>query len=120
MPAGRFFEKRKHPRFTVSLKCTATVLGHSAAARQFQVTVINASAGGIQLHYDINLQLGERIQLALPAPLPPVASEVVVDVVWFRKNAINFFGHYAAGVRFRSPSEDLLRDIRTVGETASA
>ena len=118
MPAGRFYEKRKHPRFTVSLKCTATPLGRGSASLLVPATIINASAGGIQIHHDFNIQSGERLELVLPAPLPPVASPVEVDVVWTRRNAINFYGHFAAGVRFRFPSEELLRDIRTVGEPA--
>jgi hypothetical protein len=119
MPAVRFFEKRKHPRFPLTLKCTFAVAGHSADA-QIPAIMINASAGGAQLHYDSGIMPGERLNLTFPAPLPPVMNHAEVTVVWVRKNAINLFGHYAAGVKFQRPSEDLLRDILAVGEKLAA
>ncbi len=92
-------DKRKHPRFSVDLPVEyykiGSIVKHNGRA-------INASQGGLLLHFSEPLQIGQylRLKFFLPSGFRLSAIETIAEVTWINTQLGEGEEHYRSGVRF--------------------
>ena len=118
---ARHDEKRTAPRTTTVMPVKCIIIGHQASAplsfrtaqaegSEFPAKTINVSKEGILINCDSDLTVGTRLQIVMTAPTDGHQIHLHADVAWSRKNAMNLFGRYAAGLEIRKiePEDRLL------------
>ena len=112
-------EKRVFPREIVHLSGTGTILSkgpggegkrmHEAkgGGARFPVSTADVSASGLQLHFNADLVTRDMLRLMFPGNEPGQQLEIEGQLVWVRKNAVDIFGRYTAGMHFRKPDDSL-------------
>jgi hypothetical protein len=109
-------EKRVAPRITAVVPVKARILAHAASALpsyraalekhgEFLAKTINVSRSGLLINSDADLVPGTRLALTLEAPDDGHTIRIEADVAWSRRNSINLFGRFAAGLRIRKIGE---------------
>jgi hypothetical protein len=108
-------EKRTAPRVTTVVPVNCRVLGAGTVTvpsqrgapptRDFSAKTVNVSRDGLLINCDADLLLGTPLEVTLNAPTDGHVVRITADVAWSRRNSINLFGRYAAGLRIRKVSE---------------
>jgi len=111
----RVEEKRTAPRVTTVVPVNCRVLGAGTVTvpsqrgapptRDFSAKTVNVSRDGLLINCDADLLLGTPLEVTLNAPTDGHVVRITADVAWSRRNSINLFGRYAAGLRIRKVSE---------------
>lgn len=119
-------EKRKAPRITtvvpVTCRVTASAVASLPSARgaeqhrgtTFSARTVNISHDGILINSDTDLMPQTQLEMTLQAPSDGHTIRILAEVAWSRKNAMNLFGRYGAGLRIREinpKDEKLLTDF---------
>ena len=73
--------------------------GSGLASGSFEARTINVSNDGILINCDADILQRTRMELTLRAPADGHIIKVDTEVAWSRKNSINLFGRFAAGLR---------------------
>ena len=109
---ARHDEKRTAPRTTTVVPVQCIIIGHQASAplgirttqakgTEFSAKTINVSKEGILINSNSDLTIGTQLEVVMTAPTDGHQIHVYTDVAWSRKNAINLFGRYAAGLKIK-------------------
>lgn len=116
-------EKRTAPRVTTVVPVECRVLGSGTVtipsqrgaprARDFSARTVNVSRDGLLINCDADLLAGTPLEVTWNAPDDGRVVRIQADVAWSRRNAINLFGRYSAGLRIRKISES---DRRTLAD----
>ena len=80
----------------------------------FAAKTVNMSRDGFLINCDIDLTPRTTLEITLSAPTDGHPITIAAEVAWSRRNAMNLFGRYAAGLKTRKISErdrDLLLDF---------
>jgi len=115
----RASEKRRYPRDIVHISGIGELISKwtngdgkrlhetKGAGSKFPISTADASSCGLQIHFNADLVGGDFVRLIF-APNDP-ATRLVVEgyLVWVRKNAVDIFGRYTAGVKMKEPDNDL-------------
>jgi hypothetical protein len=107
---GRVDEKRGARRTTAIVPVTCRMVsggtsalpsqrGPGSNATTFTARTVNVSEDGILINCDVDILQRARLELSLKAPADDHVIRVEAEVAWSRKNSINLFGRYAAGLR---------------------
>lgn len=72
---------------------------------EFDAKTINVSQGGMLLNTEMDLWPRTELELTLRSPLDGRPMRITAEVTWSRRNAINLFGRYGAGVKFKRINE---------------
>ena len=105
-------ERRKHPRYDLTLPGKGVVLTvpakWSKSKDGFEAVAADVSLGGLRVHFAGPVQAGDvlRLHFSLPSG-QPVALDVVVR--WAKRTPASPLGAYTAGVAFRTDASE--RDI---------
>jgi hypothetical protein len=116
---ARASEKRRFPREIVHLSGVGELVSKwtggdgkrlhetKGTGNKFPVSTADVSSCGLQIHFNADLVGGDFVRLIF-APNDP-ATRLVVEgyLVWVRKNAVDIFGRYTAGVRMRENDDKL-------------
>ena len=105
-------EKRTTPRITtvVPVNCRVTGSGTSALptwrndtpkGSEISARTINVSKAGMLIHCDTDIAAHTVMEISLCAPTDGHPVKLVAEVAWSRRNSINLFGHYSAGLMIR-------------------
>jgi len=73
--------------------------GSEPADAAFEARTVNVSNDGILINCDADVLQRTRLELKLRAPADGHVIKVEAEVAWSRKNSINLFGRFAAGLR---------------------
>jgi Tfp pilus assembly protein PilZ len=106
------FDKRQSPRLK------APVYYRSASYPELRKSVVNISLGGICIHSDEKLKIGERQELELLLPNDMVLP-CIVRVVWQRPLSPEAETAYDVGLRFTNLSDNILRRLAEVLKQAT-
>ena len=116
-------EKRTAPRITtvVPVICRVTAAGPSAlpslraagGSSEFSAKTVNMSRDGVLINSDSDLLPQSQLEITVTAPHDGRPIRFTADVAWSRRNAMNLFGRYAAGLRIRKIAD---RDRATLTE----
>jgi len=109
-------EKRTTPRITTVVPVNCRVTGHGTSAlpsmrsesqkgSEFPARTINVSKSGMLIHCDSDITAHSIMEISLNAPTDGHPVKLVAEVAWSRRNSINLFGHYSAGLMIRKISE---------------
>ena len=109
-------EKRTDPRITTVVPVTCRIVelgaselpssrGHSRAKSEFDARTVNVSHSGILINSDTDLIRGTKLDIGLKAPTDGHAIHTLTEVAWSRRNSMNLFGNYAAGLRIKKIAE---------------
>jgi len=115
----RASEKRRYPRDIVHLSGMGELISKWASGdgkrlhetkgggTKFPISTADASSCGLQIHFNADLVGGDFVRLIFAGNDP--GNRVVIEgyLVWVRKNAVDIFGRYTAGVRMKEPDEGL-------------
>ncbi len=112
----RVEEKRSAPRITTVIPVVCRVMGHgpqvlpthrrsSDRGIEFEAKTINVSRDGILIHCDADMLPNTTLDMSLSAPTDGHLIRFQADVAWARRNSINLFGHYSAGLRIKKMAE---------------
>ena len=118
-------EKRTDQRITtvIPVRCRIVGLGgpdlpsqrgQQQARAEFAAKTVNVSHSGMLINCDSDLRIGTRLDVNLEAPTDGHAIRILAEVAWSRRNAMNLFGHYAAGLKIKRITEkdrDLLKNF---------
>jgi hypothetical protein len=116
MRSARSDEKRRRPRETVRLSGTGVIItkgpgGDAGRLRggesRFPVATADVSASGLQMHFNADLVARDTVRLSFLGGVSDEPIEVEGHLVWVRRNAVDIFGRYTAGVCFSKPDESL-------------
>lgn len=113
---ARHDEKRTAPRTTTIIPVKCIIVGPRASAplsfrtrqaqgSEFPAKTINVSQEGLLINCESDLTVGTQLQISLSAPTDGHSIQLHADVSWSRKNAINLFGRYAAGLKIKQIDE---------------
>ena len=104
-------EKRTSPRVTTVVPVQCRMMGQGAASlpslraadpkAKFSAKTVNVSREGILINSDTDLVPTGLLEVAFTAPGDGRAIVFMADVAWSRRNAMNLFGRYAAGLKIR-------------------
>lgn len=111
-------EKRIHTREIVHLSGSGQILAKTSGdtkrmhearggGERFSVSTADVSASGLQIHFNADLMARDTVKLVFPGGVPGKQIEVEGILVWVRKNAVDIFGRYTAGLRFRKLDDSL-------------
>jgi hypothetical protein len=109
-------EKRTAPRITtvVPVNCRIVTEGKPVLPSQrsertvggtFSAKTVNVSRDGMLINCDSDLVPGAQIEIAFDSPADGKHVKITATVAWSRRNAMNLFGRYAAGLMVRKISE---------------
>ncbi len=127
----RHEEKRKALRTTTVVEVKCKIMGTRASAHssyqapvgtEFSAKTINFSQEGILINSETDLTAGTQLEITLSAPTDGHPIQVQAEVAWTRRNAMNFFGRFAAGLRIRKITDtdrELLTNIFKDASTTS-
>lgn len=119
-------EKRKAPRITTVVPVTCRVVASGTASlpsargtehsrgSTFSARTVNISHNGILINSDTDLMPQTQLDISLQAPTDGHAIRIAAEVAWSRRNAMNLFGRYGAGLKIREikpKDEQLLTDF---------
>lgn len=105
-------ERRKHPRYDLTLPGKGVVLTvpakWSKAKDGFEAVAADVSMGGLRVHFAGPVQAGDVLRLHFSLP---TGKSVALDVVvrWAKRTPSSALGAYTAGVAFRKDASE--RDI---------
>jgi len=116
---ARASEKRRFPRKIVHISGMGELISKwtggdgkrlhetKGTGNRFPISTADVSSCGLQIHFNADLVGGDFVRLIF-APNDP-ATRLVVEgyLVWVRKNAVDIFGRYTAGVRMKLPDTHL-------------
>lgn len=68
---------------------------------EFEARTINVSQGGMLLNTEMDLWPRTELELTLSSPIDGKPMRITAEVAWSRRNAMNLFGRYGAGVKFK-------------------
>jgi len=116
---ARASEKRRNPRGIVHISGMGELVNKwtagegkrlhevTGAGNKFPVSTADASASGIQIHFNADLVGGDFIRIVFAGN--DLSRRLVVEgyLVWVRKNAVDIFGRYTAGLRFKKQDESI-------------
>ncbi len=105
-------EKRVSPRVTTVVPVHCRVTGHTGPtlpsqrglrgiAQDFTAKTVNVSRDGVLINCEIDLPSQTQLELELRAPGDGHLIRILTEVAWSRRNAMNLFGRYAAGLKVR-------------------
>jgi hypothetical protein len=106
-------EKRKAPRITTVVPVTCRVTTAAVAAlpsargaeqhrgTTFSARTVNISHDGILINSDTDLMPLTQLEMTMQAPSDGHAIRILAEVAWSRKNAMNLFGRYGAGLKVK-------------------
>ena len=108
----RMDEKRVTPRITTVVPVNCRITGHgtsvlpslrnaSQKGSEFPARTINVSKSGMLIHCDTDITQHAVLEITLNAPTDGHSVKLVAEVAWSRRNSINLFGHYSAGLMIR-------------------
>ncbi len=132
MRGVNFHEKRQYPREVVQLPGTGEIMSRGPGGEgkrlhesrtglnRFSVSVADVSAGGLQMHFNADLVGGDVVRLSFGGP--ETAGPLIIEghLVWVRRNPIDIFGRFSAGVRFRRTDESLPAKFHSIAHPANA
>jgi len=109
-------EKRVSPRVTTVVPVQCRVTGHAGPtlpsqrgvhgrSQDFAAKTVNVSRDGVLINCEIDLPSQTQLELELRAPLDGRVIRIATEVAWSRRNAMNLFGRYAAGLKVRKITE---------------
>lgn len=112
----RMDEKRSAPRITTVVPVNCRVIGHASHALpslrkpaervpEFPAKTINLSRNGMLIHCDTDLFPNATMEISLNAPNDGHPVKITAEVAWSRRNSIDLFGHYSAGLRIKKIGE---------------
>ena len=112
----RMDEKRVTPRITTVVPVNCRITGSGSAAlpswrndsqkgNEFPARTINVSKSGMLIHCDTDIATHAVMEVSLNAPTDGHPVKLVAEVAWSRRNSINLFGHYSAGLMIKKISE---------------
>lgn len=118
-------EKRTDPRITTVIPVRCRIVEHGGpdlpshrgyrqAKAEFDAKTVNVSHSGVLINCDSDLLAGTKIEVSLKAPTDGHAIHILGEVAWSRRNAMNLFGHYAAGLKIRRITDkdrELLKNL---------
>ena len=119
-------EKRKAPRITTVVPVTCRVTnegkvalpslrgGEQQRGTTFSARTVNVSREGILINSDTDLLTQTHLEISLNAPTDGHPIRIAAEVAWSRRNAMNLFGRYGAGLKIRKiepRDEKLLTDF---------
>lgn len=73
----------------------------AAAKGEFPARTVNLSRDGLLINSESDLLVSTRMELTLSAPTDGHLIRIQTEVAWSRRNSINLFGRYAAGLKIR-------------------
>ncbi len=76
-----------------------------APRAEFAARTVNLSREGLLINSDADLLPQTQMELTLSAPTDGHAIRIHGEVAWSRRNSINLFGRYAAGLKIRKIDE---------------
>ena len=68
---------------------------------EFTARTVNLSRDGLLINSDADLLPQTQMELTLSAPTDGHLIRIQGEVAWSRRNSINLFGRYAAGLKIR-------------------
>lgn len=71
----------------------------------FSARTVNLSREGLLINSDSDLLPQTQMELTLSAPTDGHLIRILTEVAWSRRNSINLFGRYAAGLKIRKIDE---------------
>lgn len=109
-------EKRGTPRVTTVVPVTCRVVGHAVSSLpsrrgetartiEFSAKTVNVSRDGVLINSETDLPPETQLEITLAAPGDGHPIRIVTEVAWSRRNAMNLFGRYAAGLKVRKIAE---------------
>jgi len=109
-------EKRIAPRITTVVPVNCRVIASGASllpsqraaggiAGSFPAKTINVSRDGMLINLEYDLVPGSQLEVSFNAPSDDRPAKIIALVAWSRRNAINLFGRYAAGLKMSRFSE---------------
>ncbi len=72
---------------------------------EFTARTVNLSRDGLLINSDADLLPQTQMELTLSAPTDGHVIRIHGEVAWSRRNSINLFGRYAAGLKIRKIDE---------------
>lgn len=72
---------------------------------EFSARTVNLSRDGLLINSDADLLSQTQIEITLSAPTDGHLIRIQGEVAWSRRNSINLFGRYAAGLKIRRIDE---------------
>lgn len=111
-------EKRVHAREIVRLAGSGQILVKTSGetkrmhearggGERFAVSTADVSISGLQIHFNADLMARDTVRLVFPGGIPGRQIQVEGTLVWVRKNAVDIFGRYTAGLRFKHIDETM-------------
>jgi len=114
-------EKRTAPRVTTVVPVECRVLGAGTVTipsqrgapptRDFSAKTVNVSRDGLLINCDADLMMGTPLEVTLNSPTDGHVIRIQAVVAWSRRNSINLFGRFAAGLRIKELSD---RDLKAL------
>jgi len=109
-------EKRTAPRITtiVPVNCRVIEVGpselpsdraHRREKSAFPARTVNVRHSGILINSNTDLIRRTKVEISLKAPTDGHAIQILTEVAWSRRNSMNLFGNYAAGLIIRKIAE---------------
>ncbi len=119
-------EKRGTPRITtiVPVHCRVLALPVASTANtgrrggndrhpEFDAKTINVSRNGMLINTEVDLWPRTELEVTLTSPVDGNQIRMTAEVAWSRRNAMNLFGRYGAGIRFKVVSD---RDMTALSD----
>lgn len=109
-------EKRLAPRMTTVVPVTCRVTSGAeplpsyrnapeTKGREFAARTVNLSRDGVLINSDVDLLPRTELELTLSAPTDGRPIRIAAEVAWSRRNAMNLFGRFAAGLKVRKMAD---------------
>jgi len=109
-------EKRAAPRITTVVPVKCKVTGHGVHAlpswrkasdkgTEFDAKTINLSRSGALIHCELDLMPRSQLEISLNAPDDGHPMKFTAEVAWSRRNSIDLFGHFSAGLQIKKIAE---------------
>ena len=111
-------DKREHPRFSVDLPVEYYKMGSIV---KYNGRAMNASQGGLLLHFSEPLQIGQylRLKLILSSGFRSNAIETIAEVTWINIQLGEGEKHYRSGVRFINISPEDVTKLKNFSANLS-
>ena len=115
----RASEKRRYPRDIVHIPGVGELISKwtggdgkrlhetKGSGNKFPISTADVSTCGLQIHFNADLVGGDFVRLVFAGNDP--ATRLVIEgyLVWVRKNAVDIFGRYTAGVKMKQEDANL-------------